>query len=64
MKIVHILSRLLFGCSALLCACSAIPSIQNCENVLYARKGLDYHIEADCRVSVEPVSIMPGVPGL
>jgi hypothetical protein len=43
--------------------CTSIPSTKACQSVKYERNGLDYHVEADCRVQVTDAIPVPG-PGL
>lgn len=44
---------------ALLVGCSALPSIQHCDDVEYQRKGRDIHFEADCKAPMG--SVVPGL---
>lgn len=35
-----------------LVGCGSLPSMQYCHTVKYERKGIDIHIEADCRAAM------------
>lgn len=50
---------LALACAALLPGCSALPSMQYCDQVEYTRDGSVVHIEATCRAPVGG-----GLPGL
>lgn len=50
---------LALACTVLLSGCSALPSMQYCDQVEYRRDGSLVHIEATCRAPVGG-----GLPGL